>query len=250
MKTIAGLEAYALEHISKEAVKDLIIGLGYIFIELESGLAGVAGTPLASIKNGCTIYNGPVPFENPSTDSYIKLIGSKAPVSAAVGLATINAHCNRMSGDTETGDILSFLEIKNTDMVAMVGDFAPIVRKINKICRKLFVFEQIEAKRSYLLPSSEIPSIMPSCDIAIISATTLANHTIDSILPYTCNCREVAVLGPSTPLIPRVFVHTPVTLLSGVIVTDPQGLADVVKTGGGMQRFKQHVLKVTLKLKK
>jgi uncharacterized protein (DUF4213/DUF364 family) len=58
----------------------------------------------------------------------------------------------------------------------------------------------------------------------------------------------VVLLGASTPLSPASFAGTPVTMLSGVVVTQPAGLLQTVSEGGGMQVFKQDVRKVSMRL--
>jgi hypothetical protein len=52
------------------------------------------------------------------------------------------------------------------------------------------------------------------------------------------------MLGASTPLLPEVFAHTPVTVLSGIIVTHPENILQIVSEGGGMQLFKKNIDKV------
>ena len=54
-------------------------------------------------------------------------------------------------------------------------------------------------------------------------------------------------LGPSTPLVPEVFVETPVTLLSGIVIDDDVVLR-VVSEGGSMRQLLPYVKKVNLRL--
>ena len=55
------------------------------------------------------------------------------------------------------------------------------------------------------------------------------------------------MLGASTPLMPEVFAGTNVTLLSGVVVSDPGAVLRVVSEGGGMRLFGPHIRKVSLR---
>jgi len=71
------------------------------------------------------------------------------------------------------------------------------------------------------------------CDVALITATTIINHTLGGILEATGEAREVVILGPSTPYIPAAFLGTPVTLLAGSVVLDLGKARRVVSEGGG-----------------
>lgn len=89
------------------------------------------------------------------------------------------------------------------------------------------------------LPADAAMDILPECQVAVITSTSIINNTVDGILNACCNCRDVIMLGASTPLLPEVFAHTPVTVLSGIIVTHPENILDIVSEGGGMQLFKK-----------
>jgi uncharacterized protein (DUF4213/DUF364 family) len=41
-------------------------------------------------------------------------------------------------------------------------------------------------------PSSAIPEYLPRCDVVIITATSIINHTFDDIVPYCKNARGFA----------------------------------------------------------
>ena len=101
-----------------------------------------------------------------------------------------------------------------------------------------------------VIHESEAYKQLPSCQVVLITSTSIVNHTIDGILDAAHLCREVVLLGASTPMFPEAFAGTPVTLLSGVVVTRPQEIMDIVGTGGGVRRFKNHIRKVNLHLKK
>ncbi|HUU80023.1 MAG TPA: DUF364 domain-containing protein, partial [Acidobacteriota bacterium] len=84
------------------------------------------------------------------------------------------------------------------------------------------------------------------CDVALITSTTIVNDTVDAMLDAARSCREVVLLGASTPLVPEVFTGTPVTVLSGVVVKRPQEIMRIVSEAGGTRLFRGHVTKVNL----
>lgn len=48
---------------------------------------------------------------------------------------------------------------------------------------------------------SQAAEMLPQCQVVILSATTLLNRTVDDLLDLCRNARELAILGPSTPLL-------------------------------------------------
>lgn len=104
---------------------------------------------------------------------------------------------------------------------------------------------------SDLLPESQADELLAQCSVAIITATTLVNGTIDALLAAAANCRAVVMLGPSTPLVPDVFMDAPrrVSLLAGVVVTDANELLRVVARDGGTRDFLASVVKVNVKVR-
>ena len=128
----------------------------------------------------------------------------------------------------------------------MVGHFGPLVNAIQERAGSLTVFERIDLPAGLLRPTAEAFDILPRCQVALITGTTIINHTIERLLQAAGQCREIIVLGPSTPLLPEAFKEERVSLLSGVLVKDPPAVLQVVSEGGGMRQFSPFVQKVSL----
>lgn len=78
--------------------------------------------------------------------------------------------------------------------------------------------------------------------MAIITATSIINKTIDALLAALQRSRAAILFGPSTPLCPEAFTGTRITQLSGAYVTQPEQLKAVISQGGGtmlMEEFLQ-----------
>ena len=103
-------------------------------------------------------------------------------------------------------------------------------------------------KEGDLLPEKEAYGLLPQCQVALITSTSIVNHTIDGLLDASRECREVVLLGASTPLLPEAFRNTPVTFLSGVIVNKANEILRIVSEGGGMRYFKNNIKKVNIRL--
>jgi hypothetical protein len=114
----------------------------------------------------------------------------------------------------------------------MVGLFSPLVERIRATGAILTVIEK-NPERLDLLPPDQKQQALAGCDVAIVTATTLLNHTLEETLAALASPRVVAVIGPSTPLLPAVFSGTPVTHLGGAVVADSTRVLQIISEGGG-----------------
>jgi len=230
-------------------VKDVRIGLGYTAVLLENGQTGVAYTFHENIKKGCTVFKGLQPLAGREASNLLALLDSTDKIEMAVALATANALANTMRDGFLEGDSIEYLHIAPEDRVGMVGYFAPMIPRLKEKTSSLMIFEQIKQRRGDLLPEEEAYRFLPQCQVAMITSTSILNHTIEGLLDAARSCREVILLGASTPLLPEAFSGTPVTLLSGVVVTRPEEVLRIVSEGGGMRLFKKNIKKVNLSIK-
>jgi uncharacterized protein (DUF4213/DUF364 family) len=129
----------------------------------------------------------------------------------------------------------------------MVGHFAPWVTGLRGRTKALHVFERRRDKEE-VLPDWAATALLPECSVVILSATTLLNRTLDTLLEKCAHAREVALVGPSTPLLPEVFARRNVTLLSGIQVMDAGRVLRVVSEGGGTRQFGGAVRKLALRI--
>jgi len=231
----------------KIRVADVRIGLGYTAVMLANGDLGVAYTFRNEAQPGCTVFDGVRPLVGRSALELLVLLESSYPIEASVGLACANALLNRPNDGLQDGDILTLLDLQPDDEVAMVGQFRPLISPLQRRVRSLTVFERVDRPKGILRPAQEAPDALARCQVALITATSIINHTIDELLEAASECREVVILGASTPLLLEAFEPYRVTKLCGVVVTEPAKVLKVVSEGGGMSVFSKHVRKVSLR---
>ncbi len=85
-------------------------------------------------------------------------------------------------------------------------------------------------------PFSEAPTILPAADVAIISANTIVNQTMDNLLGLTKNCSFVAIHGVSTILSP-IFFRYGVHALLGTIVDDVETVIRNISEGAALNHL-------------
>lgn len=200
------------------------------------------------MPEGCSLNNEFLCQPNQKAIELLKLVSSENTIETAVGIATANALTRDESAAFTSGDVLERIRLNEDDRVGMIGHFKPIVEPIQKKTRQLIVFEQTNLPYGNILPSSEIENRLPECTVAFITAATIINHTFDHVIQFAQNCREVILLGASTPLIPEAFSNTPVSLLSGVIVDNTMETLRIVSSGGGVKAFKPFIKKMNIRV--
>lgn len=229
-------------------VSDVRIGLGYTAVVLADGRTGVAFTFRDLAQGCCSVFNGIRPLSTRPAADLLVLLASRDAIEAGVGLACANALANKDHAAYLDGDILNHLDLRPEDYVGMVGHFGPLVDTIQKRARSLTVFERVDQPSGLLRPQEEAEAALPRCQVALITATTIINHTVDGLLEAAAGSREVLLLGASTPLLAEAFNAQKVTMLSGVVVKNSDEVLRVVSEGGGMRQFSPYVRKVTVRV--
>lgn len=231
-----------------ERVAAVTIGLGYTSVRLAGGGQGVAYTFHRDAGGSCSVFTGLRPLAGRSASELLVLLDSGDPIEAAVGLACANALIGGGPPGAQPGDLLDYVSLLPDDVVAMVGRFGPLVAPISQRVGALSIFERDPTRGVDVRPAGEALAALPRSQVAIITATAILNHTVDELMEAAGRCREVVILGPSTPLLAEAFVDTPVTMLSGIRVVDGTQLSQAIAEGGGTRQFGPYVEKVCLKV--
>jgi uncharacterized protein (DUF4213/DUF364 family) len=239
-----------IEHGLKSAglhkAADIRIGLGYTAVLLEDGRCGLAYTLHEKEYESCCVMPDAGSLAGRKVLELMPWMKSSDTTACAVGLATLNAIITPPATTVES-DILDMLPVGPEDAVGMIGYFGPLVETIKKRASALHIFERKPDPDYGILPEAAAKDLLPKCQVVIMSATTLLNHTIDDLLDLSKTAREIAVLGPSTPFLPEIFSRYGVTLLSGLEVKYPAQVLQTVSEGGGARQFGCAVRKLSLR---
>ena len=242
-RIFAELEAEASRH----AVRHVVVGIVYTVVQLDNAATGLAlSLRPPGCQGGGRTFDGMGPLTELRADVLLRGLLAKDPIERAVGLACANALANRAGLDYRDGDVRTGINVQADDRVAMIGHFRPLVKDLRQQAKDLFIFDLVDQKQGEVRPAAEAEQILPTCDVALITATSIINHSIDQVLDWASNCRDVVILGASTPMMAQVFAGTRVGSLSGVLVKNPDAVIQVVSEAGGMGRFKEFLHKVNL----
>jgi hypothetical protein len=237
----------AEDELKKREAIDVRVGLSYTGVLLDDQSLGLAYSFREEATECCEVVDKAGELGGNSWE-LAKLALTPHAVDASVGIATLNAVFNRdIRG--EEGDILDFLDLKKSDKVGMVGNFKPVIERMGEDIPELYIFERRPQEEEDIYPDWAAEQLLPRANVAIITGTALVNKTIDHLLELSKNAREIAILGPSTPMAPEVFKKRGVTLLSGMVVKDIEKALGIISQGGGTRKLKNVSRKVTLVLK-
>jgi len=165
-----------------------------------------------------------------SLKSLAELSASWDPLEMALGIAAINAHYNRydLAGQMGNG---AHLFTQEKGRVVAVGAFPGLSATLPNCA----VIETDPRPGEY--PTVAMDSLLPGCAAAVVNSSTIINRNLPRILRAAQGSR-VALVGPSTPMTPRLH-HYGLEILGGLVVSDPKGLAAMVRNGGQPREFGQ-----------
>ncbi len=227
-------------------IADLRVGLSYVAVKLDDGEAGIAALLTDATPKGCTVlkeagtYAGSDPM---NTLAY--LIEGRNDLYRAIGLATANALIVPRFDQAEDREATTYFNLQPDEKVAMVGLFSPLVERIRATGAMLTVIEK-NPERLELLSKDDKIKALKDCDVAIITATTLLNNTFEEMIGMLGSPRLVALMGPSTPLMPDIFTDTLITHLGGAVVADSARVMQIISEGGGTPALRPYLRFVNL----
>jgi len=224
------------------------VGLIYSAVELDSGAVGVAYTFPDSRDCSSPDPGGQGPLAGSRASRLLEGLGRSGLLTSTLAVATANAllDCGEAALPLQEGDVLDGLDLRDGDRVCMVGCFVPVLTELRD--RQITVTAVDQVPKPGSLPAEEAQRLLPASQVAIITATSLINGTLEPLLELARDCREVALLGPSTPLLPEAFQGTPIRCLAGIRVREPQQVLQCIAEGQGFRVFKRYVRKGFIRL--
>lgn len=237
------------EKAAERKIEDVRIGLGYTAVLLDNGSCGLAYTFRNELGPCCCVLKEGGELKSLKADNIINWVKEANLAKSAIGLAAINALLQEKDMDYKCGNIFNVAQLTPNDVVGVIGDFGPYLKKVRKQVKDMYVFEKkVNDVKGYMYPEELIDEYLPKCDVAIITSTSIINKTFKNIIEKCQDAREIIMVGPSTPLYPELFKKYNVTYLAGVIVNDTERVLDIVSQGGGTRSLKDSVKQACIEL--
>jgi hypothetical protein len=160
----------------------------------------------------------------------------ESPAMASVGMAAVNALLPRsFQFMSEANAEQLILQHGLGKRVALVGHF-PFVPHLREQLNHLDVLELDPQPGD--LPASMAPEVLPGADMVAITAMTLLNGTLESMLALCSPGAFVILLGPSAPLTPLMFDFG-IDVISGSLVTAEEPVLKTIMQGGNFRQVHQ-----------
>ena len=236
-----------LAHAAKDRrITDLRVGLSYVGVKLDDGTAGIAALVPDTSSQGCTVLKEAGTYAGANAEDILGyLVDGPNSLYRAIGLAVANALLESPLDQAEDREATTYFNLQPGEKVAMVGLFAPLVKRIEATGAILTVIEKNPDRLEILSPDDR-QKALKECDVAIITATTLLNNTFEEMTNLLGEPRLVATMGPSTPLMPEIFHDTRITHLGGAVVKDTARVMQIVSEGGGTPALRPYLRFVNL----
>ncbi|WP_221797323.1 Rossmann-like domain-containing protein [Oceanobacter mangrovi] len=173
------------------------------------------------------------------------------PCETVISLATANALLQIDSPAlAASSPITAHIERAIPGNLAVFAHFAPQLQDANvvvigrypgmKVFADQFSYHCIEQNpNDGELPAAAAAEYLPAADWVFLTASSLANKTLPTLLSYCRNANTV-LLGPSLPWL-QEWADFGVDYLAGVVVEDFPQLQTIVAEGGGTGIFEQAV---------
>lgn len=218
-------------------VQDVRIGLHWtaVVVRVEGGLqCGLAST----LKNNEHSHDEPnVPqagsLQSRPAREVAEFLYADQPTLISVGMAALNALLPRFPEKWVDANAEETLAQRGRGRrVALIGHF-PFVPRLREKVGELTVLEL--DPRDGDMPAEAAAQVLPRSDVVAITSMTLVNRTLPGLLRLCPEQAFVMLLGPTTPLSPRLFEHG-VDWLSGSVVTEIEPVLKVVSQGGNFRQ--------------
>jgi len=204
----------ALPRLEGKKVRDAVIGLELLAVELDDGAVGVAYVLRKELPAGCASLPEAGKINGMRAEVLASwMLDGKNPLRTALGLAACNAVAPYDELSPEAQDASSALEARPGDTLGMVGYIRPLAARLKHRVNRMIIFDRACSQDVY--PEERQEELLPQCDLVVITSSSLINGTFSKVISLCSGAREIVLTGASTPMYPQAFEGTKVTVLAG-----------------------------------
>lgn len=234
MRLVERLHDALLDRASEVAVERLSIGLGYTAVVTADGGIGLAYT-WRDDSGHCSHLRGWGQAEGESAAGLLSLLLTGGGLERSIGVAAANAvnHAAALRLPLDQGPagaLAERLRVGEGTRVAMVGSFPPVIKSLRALGAEIEVVDEGQAIGDQRVFRERLRDW---ADVLVMTSTALLGDTADALLATAGGRVRVALLGPTTPLVPEVFTATPVEVLAGMVPLEAEAVLRSVRHGAG-----------------
>lgn len=247
----------ALSRLSGKKIREIRVGLNLMAVELDDSSIGVTYVLKKEIGNFCTAlpHDGSL-SGMPAGEIAGWALEGKNVIAVAMGLAVLNSVAEfdklEQENNHHNTDEVFAVEIKPTDTVGIIGHIGPVIANLENKVQRLLIFERGESAAGPFYQETAQPQLLPECQVVFASSTSLINGTLEKLLKYCTNTRDVVMVGASTPLYPDAFSDSRVTVLSGTrwLSSNREAILTGISQCTGMQQLIRYGRKMSVRVKR
>ncbi len=234
----------------KEDLKiiDYSFAIPYTYVVIEGKKKKSIGVAVTLVEEIHSFENS---VSNISLESFLQGAESFNIIERTLSLATINAisqYYIDLSDEVDSDVIRLLGRETNVEKVAVIGSMFPIVKKLQEIGKKVFVFERNKVLFDKITISDGLEyQLLPKMDAILATGAVLLNGTVDLILDRANNAKVVALLGPTAQALPELFSDEHITYLCSSKVEDIDNALMNLKLGsfkGSGKYNRRYALKI------
>lgn len=217
-------ELYQSLGFDKMEINEIVCGNVYNFVAHRKYHSGVAAT----LSNTLQIIPSEIDFQNITHRSLL--------------LSYYNSIFNTESKYKKSSDLISEMNLKTNQKIAMIGFFKPLIPYFTKNNIFPIIFDDF-----YSIPevtsNSQKPDILSKSEVLIITATSIINNTFCKEIALLQSNAKIFILGTSALMIPYFKEEFGVERIFGSIVMDSEGVKHTIINGGGTPSFSKFIQK-------
>ena len=249
MELLERIYQLALPSLEGKRVSEVRIGLGLLAVGLDDGSLAVSYVLRDELPPGCDLVPADTPLRGITANEMAAwAFRGRNPLFTSLGVAVLNSVVDSAAIERRSHDTLAEL-IHPGDQIGMVGYIEPMTHFLrSRTAKELIIFDRSREHGGDVYPESRQRELLPQCDILLVTGTTTLNRSLDTILRYATNAREVILVGTSTPLYPEAFRDTKVTQLAGSLWRPEyrEPIFSAISEGRGMRALSAYGTKVYL----
>ena len=253
MQLLERIYQQALPSLEGKRVSEVRIGLGLLAVELDTGSLAVSYVLRDELPPGCAVIPADTLVRGiAASEMAAWTFKGSNPLFISLGVAVLNSVVDPAAIMQRSHDTIAEL-IRPDDQIGMIGYIEPMAHFLeSRTAKELIIFDRSRERLGNVYPESRQEELLPQCDILLVTGTTLLNRSLDAILQWATNAREVILVGTSTPLYPAAFRDTKVTHLAGSLWLREHRAAifAAISEGRGMRALSAYGTKVYLAVPK